>query len=125
MGQIQSQLTNMLGSVAHMARLAKVESSVQKQGKEQKERLANVENTIKKIGSPSQFMEDAEKGSQGFQSVSQFMSQAMNPDKAANGAQQSTSSSQATINNKVQQKERIQQRLNQIKGGVDDGSDND
>lgn len=108
MGQIQSQLTNMLSSVAHMARLAKVESTVKKQGKEQKERLENVENTVKKIGTPNQ-----------------FMAQAMNPEKAANGVQQSTSSSQATINNKVQQKERIQKRINQITGGGDNGSEND
>ena len=108
MGQIQSQLTNMLSSVAHMARLAKVESTVKQQGKEQKERLEGIKQSIKQTGTPAQ-----------------FMAQSMNPDKAANGVQQSTSSSQATIDNKVQQKERIQKRINQKTGGGDNGSEND
>lgn len=108
MGQIQSQLTNMLSSVAHMARLAKVESTVKQQGKEQKERLEGIKKSIKQTGNPAQ-----------------FMAQAMNPDNATNGAQQSSSSSQATIDNKVQQKERIKKRINQITGGGDNGSEND
>ena len=103
MGQIQSQLSNMLSSVAHMARLAKVESTVKQQGKEQKERLEGIKQSMKQTGTPNQ-----------------FMAQAMNPDKAANGAQQSSSGSQATINNKVQQKERIKKRIDQITGGGED-----
>lgn len=109
MGQIQSQLINMLSSVAHMARLSKVESTVKKQGQEQKERFEGIKKSIKQTGTPGQ-----------------FMAQAMNPDKAANGVQQSTSSSQATIDNKVQQNERIKKRINQITGGGEDnGSNND
>lgn len=122
MGNIQSQLTNMLGSIATLSKLGEV----QKTGQQTKEEVAGVKKDV--AGVKSDFegsltpaaRERMEKRRNDRQQAEaeRRVAQGLAPRNAAEAQRMAALTAQGNIDNKVQQRSQIKSRRESLIGGT-------